>query len=133
MGIESHATYKKFWEFLDWLLEDPSRATQPRIDKLRDGVKAMRQLAISCGQEFIVPESARELLHEDFSSKITWIDFKIKGVEKVGLWLGANHKTQDGYHVFNLEWFNEVIQGRSKKDARAIIKFYIDNDCEDIG
>ena len=133
MGIESHATYKKFWEFLGWLLEDRSRATQPRIAKLRDGVKAMRQLATSYGQEFILPDSARELLDENFSSKITWIDFKIQGVKKVGLWLGKNHKSHDGYWVFNVEWFNELIEDKSKKDARAIIKFYIDNDCEVVG
>ena len=133
MSFESHENYKKFCEYLDWLTADPSRATQNRVQKLKDGVKMMRQLASSYGKEFIVPDSAKEFLGEDFSSKITWIDFKIQGLKKVGLWLGANHKTQYGYHVFNLEWFNEVIQGRSKKDARAIIKFYVDNDCEDIG
>ena len=133
MSFESHENYKKFWEYLDWLTADPSRATQNRVQKLKDGVKMMRQLASSYGKEFIVPDSAKEVLGEDFSSKITWIDFKIQGVEKVGLWLGANHKTQEGYSVFNLEWFNELINDKKKKDARAIIKFYIDNDCEPIG
>ena len=138
MKFEDEASYKKFWDFVDWLTAPVSsrtaanRLSSKNIEKLKRGVKVMRQLATSYGKEFIIPDRVKELLDKNFSSKITWIDFKIQGVEKVGLWRGANG-TADGFPVFNLEWFNEVIKGRKKKDARAIIKFYIDNDCEAIG
>ena len=137
MRFESHQDYKKFWEWFDWLDSNWSqRNAQQRCEdkkKLSRGIKMMRQLALSYGKEFIVPKKATEILSKDFSSKITWVDFKIKGIKKVGLWLGAN-KILDGFYIFNLEWFNEfVMDGRDKKSARAVIKFYIDNDCEIIG
>ena len=81
----------------------------------------MKALALSWGLEFQEPD-----LECFRANQIKWVDYEVEGVEKVGLWTGRNMRTEDGYSVFNVFWFNKLMKGNSPERAKFIIKLLVD-------
>ena len=117
--------YQNFLKFSDWVdanWSDWDAKTQRKNqEKFGSGCRKMKALALNWGLEFQEPS-----LECFDANKIKWVDYEVEGVDKVGLWVGKNFKTEEGYSVFNVFWFNKLLKGNSPERAKFIIKLLVD-------
>ena len=121
---EEYKTFKKFCDWIDanWTTWD-KKTRDSNKDKFESGVRKMKALALGWGLEFPEPDLK---CFRCGANQIKWVDYGVEGVEKVGLWTGKNMKTDDGFSVFNVFWFNKLMKGNSPERARFIIKLLVD-------
>lgn len=135
MSFNKEPDYLKFNKYMVWLAQRLPNMSPADIKKhkktLDRGISRMNQLALSYGEEFTPPDINKVFdIAKKNASKITWVNPKIEGYDKIGLWYGANHKTNEGIFVFNIYWFKKFAEDRD--DGKFNLKAYMDLDCEKV-
>jgi hypothetical protein len=124
---------EKFYKYVDWLNANANMMNEVTLEeneaKLKRGVTMMTQIALASGKNYQKPDLSGFENAKKMISEIKWVDLKITEYPVIGLWHGANHKTQDGRFVFNMEWLNEYAEDLDSKEARWKLKLYMDFDC----
>ena len=152
MIFKKEPVYIKFTSYQDWLrksvstgTQQPSSSTQQRSvstpEKLQEhkekyarGVRAVMQVALAHGVDY-KPLSFEEVTNnaEKTFGKITYVNLKIKGFKKIGLWGGANYKDEEGVFIFNIDWLNDFVDNNLDTDsARFKLRAYMMFDCKSV-
>ncbi len=125
-NTEEYKTFKKFYDWLSANWDSWNQKDRHKYkEKYESGVRKMKALALSFGLDFSEPDAK----FMD-ANNIKWVDFGVEGVEKIGLWTGKNMKTDDGFSVFNIFWFQMLMRYNPKNRVKFIIKLMIDYNGE---